>query len=589
MGINIDSFAGGGGASTGIEAAGYHVDIAINHDPAAIAMHKINHPTSHHYCENIWQVDPVKACGGRHVDFMWASPDCKHFSKASGGALKDRRIRGLAWVVLRWAGTVRPDCIIIENVEEFVTWGPVRKGKPVKARAGETYLKWRGQLERLGYRVESRELVAADYEAPTSRKRFYLIARCDGLPIVWPEPTYGKPDTLQVAAGLLKPWRTAAEIIDWSLPCPSIFATKQEIKAQYGINAQRPLATATMKRIARGTDKFTIKSARPFIVGVNHTSGKTNYDCFRGGDVFEPYSTVTAKNGNGIIEPLLAPYTLTNTTNATGMSADEPLGTVRTGGGCGQILMAPSLIKYHAQDTARGQDLREPLRTLDSSNRFGVSAAFLSEYYGNAQDGISPDEPMRTVTVKEREALTVAHIEKFFSVGNGSAIDEPIGAVMQRDHNALAAAHVVKFRGTNLGQPAAEPLQTLTADGQHYGVVKTRVERYGPGIDLHHWPQVRAMLNEHCGYHLAEDEVLLLHVLGAWYYIADIGLRMITAREAFRAQGFPEDYVIDFEWQGKPFPKSEQMAKAGNSVCPPVAAALVQANHPAAMRKQMAG
>jgi DNA (cytosine-5)-methyltransferase 1 len=511
MGITVDSFAGGGGASTGIEMAGFRVDVAINHDPSAIAMHSKNHPETRHYCEDIWKVDPVEACKGQPVDFMWASPDCKHFSKASGGALKDRHIRGLAWVVLRWAGTVRPKCIIVENVEEFVTWGPVRKGKPVKSLAGTTYMKWRGQLENLGYHVESRELVAADYGAPTSRKRFFLIARCDGMPIVWPEPTHGRPDTIEVAMGMLKPWRTAAEIIDWSLPCPSIFDSKKEIKEWYGISAVRPLAPATMRRVARGLDKFTIKSARPFIVQGKFDNAPQSMD--------KPLTTITAVRAHEVI--------------------------------------APSLIAYHAGETARGQDLREPIMTVDASNRFGLSTAYLSEYYGNAQEGLDMTEPMRTVTARDREALTMAHI--------------------------------VKFKGQDLGQSPANPLQTLTASPGEFGIIKTRVERYAPGTDLHHWPEVRSILNEYCGYRLADDEVLLLQVEGAWYFIADIGLRMITAREAFRAQGFPDDYIIDFEWQGKPFPKSEQMAKAGNSVCPPLAAALVKANHPANMRQEMAG
>ena len=517
MGLTVDGFAGGGGASKGINMSGVKVDIAMNHDPAAIAMHQMNHPTAQHYCEDIWRVDPIEACQGQPVDFMWASPDCKHFSKASGGALKDRRIRGLAWVVLRWAGTVRPKCIIVENVEEFVTWGPVRKGRPVKSKAGETYHKWRSQLENLGYIIESREIVAATLGAPTSRKRFYLIARCDGMPIVWPKDTHGEPGTLEVAMGFLKPYRTAAEIIDWSLPCPSIFATKQEIKAQYGVNANRPLKPATMRRIARGLDKFTIKSAEPFIIPIAHNNGSIPVH-----SINQPMRTVTARPKGGSF-----------------------------------ALCAPSLIKYHAQETARGQELGKPLLTVDGSARFGLSMAYLSEYYGNAQDGLDLREPMRTVTTKERESLTLAHM--------------------------------VKFKGTNIGHTCNVPLQTLTASMGEFGAINTRVEQYAQGANLHYWPQVRDMLNEYCGYSFKDDEILLMQIEGVWYYIADIGLRMITAREAFRAQGFPEDYIIDFEWNGKPYPKTEQMAKAGNSVCPPVAAALVKANHPALVRQEMAG
>ena len=263
----VDSFAGGGGASTGIElATGRVVDIAINHDPDAILMHKTNHPHTTHYQASVWDVDPLEVTHGSPVGLLWASPDCKHFSKAKGGKPVEKKIRGLAWIVLRWAGTVRPRVIILENVEEFQTWGPVRKGKPVKKLSGQTFHKWLGQLEALGYTVEWRELVAADYGAPTTRKRFFLIARCDGRPIVWPEPTHAPADSPEVKAGLKKPWRSAAEIIDWSLPAPSIFASKEEIRERYGVAAVRPLAKNTMRRVARGVDKFVIKSATPFIV-----------------------------------------------------------------------------------------------------------------------------------------------------------------------------------------------------------------------------------------------------------------------------------------------------------------------------------
>ena len=239
----VDNFAGGGGASLGIMwATGRPVDIAINHDPAAIAMYKANFPDTKVYCENIWEVDPVEATQGRPVALAWFSPDCTHFSKAKGGKPVDKNIRGLAYVVLKWAAKVRPRVIMLENVEEFVTWGPVRKGRPVKSKKGQTFRLWKSQLESLGYKVEHRELVACDYGAPTSRKRFFLIARRDGRPIVWPEPTHGDPDGLMIRCGLLKPWRAAAECIDWSIPCPSIFESAAEIKAKYGIRVKRPLA-----------------------------------------------------------------------------------------------------------------------------------------------------------------------------------------------------------------------------------------------------------------------------------------------------------------------------------------------------------
>lgn len=272
--IIVDNFAGGGGASTGMElATGRPVAIAINHDPDAILMHRTNHPYTEHLQASVWDVDPREVCRGRPVGLAWFSPDCKHFSKAKGAALVDRNIRGLAWIVLRWAGTVRPRVIILENVEEFVTWGPVRKGKPVKKKAGQTFQKWKRQLLELGYQVEHREIVAADLGAPTTRKRFVLVARCDGRPIVWPERTHGPRDSEEVRDGRLMPWKSAAEIIDWSVPCYSVFASKRELKEKYGVNAVRPLADNTMRRVIRGVDKFTIRSGHPFIVECNHESG----------------------------------------------------------------------------------------------------------------------------------------------------------------------------------------------------------------------------------------------------------------------------------------------------------------------------
>lgn len=659
MGLLVDSFAGGGGASTGFRLAlGRDVDIAINHDPEAIRMHIANHPNTKHYCESVWDVDPREACAGEPVDVAWFSPDCKHFSKAKGAALVDKGIRGLAWIVLRWAGTVMPSVIILENVEEFVTWGPVRKGKPIKSRKGETFRQWLTQLQSLGYVVEYRELVAADYGAPTSRKRFYLVARCDGNPIVWPEATHANPDTLDAASGWKQPWRTAAEIIDWSLPCPSIFASKQEIKERYGVNAVRPLADNTLKRIARGIDKFTIKNAKPFIVGVNHSTTEDNRNSFRGCDVDKPFGTVTAKNGSGIINPTIQPFIAINNDHCTARGLDEPVATITTGnrnllceasmmaiGQTGfasdriygadepvktivskaeQCMLAPSLIQYHTEqsENVRGQSLEEPVMTVDAANRYGVTAAqlvewhgtardghdvrdplktqlakdhealtlaMLSEYYGNGQDGLSIDNPMHTVTVKDREALTVAQIQKYYDggyTGAGSRCDEPLGAVTAVDHNALSLSHVVKFKGDNLGQPAEAPLQTITASIGEFGAVKTRVVRYAPDADMRFWPEVRDMLNRFCGYTLADDEVLLINIAGCWYFIADIGLRMLSPRELYNAQSFPEDYIIEYDAEGKPYPKSEQVARCGNSVCPLVAAALVKANAPESARRE---
>lgn len=515
--IIVDNFAGGGGASTGIElATGRVVDIAVNHDPDAILMHKTNHPHTRHFQASVWDVDPVEVCQGRPVGLAWFSPDCKHFSKAKGGKPVDKNIRGLAWIVLRWAGTVRPRVIILENVEEFQTWGPVRKGKPVKKLVGQTFHKWLEQLKNLGYAVEWRELVAADYGAPTTRKRFFLIARHDGRPIVWPKPTHSKTG----ADGLPK-WRSAAEIIDWSLPCPSVFATKAEIMDRYGLKAVRPLAKNTMRRIIRGVDKFTIRSGKPFIVPTGY--GERTGQAPRVHDMDAPVPTVVGTGKENLCRPLLA----------------------------------PALIQYHTEQTesVRASGLGTPINTVDASNRYGLTCANLVEYYTGGRP-LDVQDPMHTVTSHDREAVVAAHIAKYY----GGVVGEKVG----------------------------EPLQTVTASageeracsGGTFAVCRAHLAKIRSGDDLGHWPEIRALLNEFCGYTLAEDEVLLLEIGGALYSIADIGLRMLSPRELYNAMGFPPDYIIDRDYKGNEYKKSAQVARCGNAVCPPVASALVRANLP---------
>lgn len=531
--IIVDNFAGGGGASTGIElATGRVVDIAINHDPDAILMHRTNHPHTQHFQASVWDVDPVEVCRGRPVGLAWFSPDCKHFSKAKGGKPVDKNIRGLAWIVLRWAGTVRPRVIILENVEEFQTWGPVRRGHPVKSKTGQTFRKWLGQLEALGYAVEWRELVAADYGAPTTRKRFFLIARSDGRPIVWPEPTHAPADSPEVKAGIKKPWRSAAEIIDWSLPTPSIFATKEEIRKRYGVAAVRPLARNTMRRVARGVDKFVIRSASPFLVIVNHAGE------FRGQGLEEPLQTITAKHGYGVASPVMAPLTMHNNTNAGGTAVTDPVNTITTGGH--QMLISPAMIQYHTEQTeqVRGQGVIDPIMTIDASNRYGLAAASMVKYYGSAQHGQEIANPLHTVTAKDREGLTVTNLSKYY--------------------------------GGVVGAAASDPLHTVT----------TRIAKAEPGAELQNWPKIRAALNEFCGYHLEDTEVILFSIGEAWYFMADIGLRMLTPRELYRANGFPDDYIIDRDYTGREYKKNKQVARCGNAVPPPFAAALVRANLP---------
>lgn len=576
--IIVDSFAGGGGASTGIELAlGRIVNAAINHDPAAIRMHEANHPYTEHYQASVWDVDPETVCRGRPVALAWFSPDCKHFSKAKGAALVDRKIRGLAWIALRWAAKVRPRVIILENVEEFQTWGPVRKGKPVKKLAGTTFQKFVGQLRALGYTVEWRELVAADYGAPTTRRRLVLIARCDGRAIVWPERTHAPRDSAEVRSGKLLPWRSAAEIIDWSLPCPSIFSTKDEIRERYGISAVRPLADNTMRRIIRGVDKFTIKSGAPFIVDCNHSGGGHVTDSQ------EPCKTITAKHTGGICRPFLAPLTMTNTSNSVGAPVSAPMNTVRTGGGGGQMLVTPSLMCIGQTGGGnRIRSLHEPAPTTVSKQEACLVAPSLIQYHTEKTESARAaglDKPICTVDAANRYGLTCANLVEYYGGGRPLDVQSPMHTVTSHDREAVVAAHVVKYKRDEVGTRPSEPLPTQTASGV-FGCCKAVLCKIGTSERIHYWPQIRDLLNRYCGYALGTDDLLLLSIGGVLYYIADIGLRMLSPRELYNAMGFPPDYIIDHDAAGKPYPKTQQVARCGNAVCPPMAAAVVAANLP---------
>lgn len=527
----VDNFAGGGGASTGIEmATGISVDIAINHDPEAIRMHKANHPGTKHYCESVWNVDPVKVCRGRKVALAWFSPDCKHFSKAKGGKPKDKNIRGLAWVALRWAGFVRPRVIMLENVEEFKTWGPLnRSHRPIKAKQGVTFRKFISQLEDLGYVVEYRELVAADYGTPTMRKRFFLIARCDGKPVVWPEHTHGPIDSPEVKAGLLQPYVGAYTKIDFSLPCPSIFDTAEEIREKYGIRAVRPLAPKTMERIARGLKKFVLDdNAEPFIVQVNHSGARSDY-C---NSMNEPLRVVTAKHGFGVVEPYIVQI------GQTGFSADRSKNE--------HCLISPTLIQYHSETAAggvRGQDLENPIMTVDGSNRYGLVTSFLHKYYDVGYTGA------------------------------GDTWKNPLPTVTSWDHNSICAATLIQMNNHCDGRNIAEPIPTITAGDGHFGEVRAfLIKYYGQGTGQ----DIRDPLDTVT----AQDRFGLVTIKGVQYQIVDIGLRMLEPKELYGCQGFPEDYIIDRDYTGKEYPRSEQVRRCGNAVCPPIPAALVRANLP---------
>lgn len=536
----VDNFAGGGGASTGIElATGKSVDIAINHDPEAIRMHKANHPNTKHYCEDVWQVDPVKACKGHPVGLAWFSPDCKHFSKAKGGKPKDKFIRGLAWVACRWAGLVRPRVIMLENVEEFKTWGPLNRGHhPIKAKQGKTFGKFVQQLQDLGYEVQFRELVAADYGAPTMRKRFFMIARCDGNPILWPEPTHAPRDSEEVKAGLLKPYVGAYTQIDFSRPCPSIFDTAQEIKEKYGIRAVRPLAPKTMGRIARGLKKFVLDNPEPFIIQCNH-GGKR-----RPNDIREPMPTITGKHGYGIVEPTLTPYMGTNTTNHPGGNCKDLIHTITTGNQ--QCLITPTLIQYHsetAKGEVRGQTIEDPIMTVDGSNRYGLVTSFLHKYYDGGYKGA------------------------------GESVENPLPTVTAWDHNSVVTANLIQMNNHCDGRDIIDPLPTITAGDGHFGEVRAfLIKYYGNGS--------AEDVTEPLDTITSRDRFGLVTIQGVDYQIVDIGLRMLEPRELYGCQGFPDDYIIDHDFEGHTYPRSEQVRRCGNSVCPPLPAAMVRSNLP---------
>lgn len=504
----VDNFAGGGGASTGIElATGKSVDIAINHDPEAIRMHKANHPNTKHYCEDVWQVDPVKACKGHPVGLAWFSPDCKHFSKAKGGKPKDKFIRGLAWVACRWAGLVRPRVIMLENVEEFKTWGPLNRGHhPIKSKQGKTFGKFVQQLQNLGYEVQFRELVAADYGAPTMRKRFFMIARCDGNPILWPEPTHAPRDSEEVKAGLLKPYVGAYTQIDFNRPCPSIFDTSQEIKEKYGIRAVRPLAPKTMERIARGLKKFVLDNPEPFIVPIGYGERKGQ-------------------------KPRIH-------------SIENPLPTIVGSGK--HYLCAPALIQYHsetAKGEVRGQTIEDPIMTVDGSNRYGLVTSFLHKYYDGGYKGA------------------------------GDSVENPLPTVTAWDHNSVVTTNLIQMNNHCDGRDIADPLPTITAGDGHFGEVRAfLIKYYGNGS--------AEDVTEPLDTITSRDRFGLVTIQGVDYQIVDIGLRMLEPGELYGCQGFPDDYIIDHDFEGHTYPRSEQVRRCGNSVCPPLPAAMVRSNLP---------
>lgn len=520
--IDVDSFAGGGGASLGIEAAlGKPVDIAINHDPEAIAMHAANHPRTRHYNRNVWQVDPAEIAAETPIRLAWFSPDCTHHSKAKGSAPirtpAARSSRDLAWVVVLWAQRARPQIIMLENVEEFADWAPLlENGKPCPDSRGLTFRRWIRELRKAGYAIEWRELRACDYGAPTVRKRLFVIARRDGEPIVWPTPTHGPG---------LAPYRTAADCIDWTVPTPSIFLTKEEARA---IGCRRPLAEATMRRIARGTFKYVLDSVEPFIVPVTH----------RGDDrvhaLHESLRTVTTahRGEHALVRPS---FEIRNPSN----SADFGLRPDRAD------LVASFLAQHNTGMT--GHDLQTPFSTIaQRGSTQGLVSAYLMRQFGG-------------------------------STGQGAAFPAPTTAG-GGGKTGLVAAYLSNQHSSNTcgGQgDLRAPINTVLAGGSHRSLVKAFLMKYyGEGGQ---W----ASCNCPSPTLTCKHRLGIVTVGEIDYKLVDIGMRMLTPRELFRAQGFPDDYVIAPLYNGRPLTKTAQIRMCGNSVCPDAAEALVRANVPA--------
>jgi len=621
IGIIVDNFAGGGGASTGIEAAtGRDIDVAINHDEEAIAMHTANHPRTRHHCQSIWSIDPLDAVTidgtPQPVRLAWFSPDCTHHSNARGGKPREKGIRDLAWVVVSWVERLgpklKPAVIKVENVEEFLTWGPLDDdGKRIPGRNGEEFAKWIAALRRHGYKVEWKVLKASRYGTPTIRKRLCLIARCDGLPIVWPEETNGP--------GTPAPYRTAAECIDWSIPCPSIFLTKEEGRA---IGVKRPLADATMARIAKGIQRYVIDAAQPFIVNLTHHGSE------RVESVEEPFKAITgaqrgekalvvpivsyAQQGGGkrsVEDPMhticastkdqntvVAAHIMTMRNSGKPFNgADEPVHTI-TAHGAHLNVIAAHITKFHEGSVGHAAD--EPLHTITSNSYIkrpggnvplGIVAATMvqtgyGEREGQAPRALDIEAPLGTVVAGGgKHAVVSAFLAQHNTMPNGGihaghSAEEPMSTVTTTgSHQGVVAAHLISLKGSDRRDgPVDEPVPAITAGGLHVGEVRAFLLKYYGGESSAEGHDIDAPL----GSVTTRDRFGLVMVQGEPYQIIDIGMRMLTPRELFAAQGFPADYVIDpIGPSGKPLTKTSQIRMCGNSVCPPLAAALVRANY----------
>ncbi|RVQ31251.1 C-5 cytosine-specific DNA methylase [Sinorhizobium meliloti] len=631
----VDSFAGGGGASTGIEMAlGRSPDIAINHNPDALALHAANHPETHHLSENVYRVDPLDHLKGKHIGLAWFSPDCKHFSKAKGGKPVERNIRDLCWIIPGWIERIqksggRVDVVIMENVEEFKDYGPLvatdRGLMPDPERRGENFEKWCKKLQRLGGKIEFRELRACDYGAPTIRKRLFVIIRFDGKPIVWPEPTHGKPEDPDVISGKKLPWRTAAECIDWSLPCPSVFDTSEQIWEKHKLRAVRPLAEATLARVARGMKRYVLDAERPFLVqteygeragqapramsvdyplgtavagGVKHAVITPILTAAQHGgsvrQIDDPAHTVTAsrKDQNSVIVPMLV-----GCGGRAGQSrpraGDEPVGTI-TAKADGCVAVA-----FLAQNNylEPGHDAREPLSTIvGRGSTQSPIVAFMAQHNGDprpdgseaARPGRDAGEPLATITQSgSQQSLVAALVARQFGTSTGHSLEGPSATVMADGggKSQLVMPYLQAYYGTGDGQHETEPMRTVTTKDRH-GHVEATIGV--PPFTEAQADRARQVADFMRAQGFWDDrEFVTVEISGETFVIIDIGMRMLTPRELFNAQGFPSDYVIDGAWNyqaegagpvWREFSKSVQVSCVGNSVSPPVACALVSSN-----------
>lgn len=615
--IVVVNFAGLGGACAGIEDALHRpVTHAINHDPTAISLHRMNNPHTIHHVQDVWEVDPLEVAGGRRIALAWFSPDCKHFSKAKGGKPLDRNIRDLAWVTTRYTALpdhLKPRVVFLENVEEFKTWGPLTEdGQPCKVRQGETFREFVSTIESHGYEVEWRELRACDYGAPTIRKRLFLIARCDGQPIQWPEPTHGKPGSREVESGQLLPWRTAAECIDWSLPTPSIFDRK------------RPLVDATLRRVARGIKKFVLDTEQPFIVTANHAGPH-----FRGQDIHEPFRTITsAHDAHGLVDPLLAPLITNKQHSNPARCALTPLSTITTNHNKNEVVTGVLVGVGGRGAQARPKGMNDVMHTITSKADMALTAVHLTKFRAGSV-GTSLNEPIHTITAGGEPARTstgnvhglvtaslVKHFGGFYE-GAGVSLNSPAHSVTAVDHHGLLVSNLVQYNGTSDAQDARQPIPTLSTVERFGLTCATLTRHFGtshaadveaplgtitalgggktnivtttclPGLTATQLERARlvyALMNEHAPDTLTPEDhakrLVLTTVQGERYVIADIGMRMLTPRELARCQGFRDTYVLEHTAEGKPISKAAQVRGVGNSVCPPIARALVAAQFP---------